>query len=494
MERFKKYLQSSFINLLISFLTLLFFFGCDKKVENEKQKPNLLVVFPDEMRYQAMGFVGKEPVRTPSLDEFANHSQVLTQAVSNYPLCSPFRAMFMTGKYSHLNNVVSNCNSSRPTNELQQEDTCWSDVLKQNGYSLGYIGKWHLDAPHAPYVNTYNNAPERKVKWNEWCPPERRHGFDFWYAYGTYDRHLNPMYWDTDASRDEFHYVDEWGPIHETDKAIDYIKNTDNQYRDENNPFALVVAYNPPHTPYNQVPEEYLDLYKNLNVDSVANRPNLNYVDEENREFFKKNIIAYYAMISGVDEQYGRLLSTLEEEGIAENTIVLFMADHGCSLGIHGEKGKNNPYEESLKIPFMIRWPDYIAAEENDLLISVPDIYPTLIDLVGLKEEIPSSVQGKSYADNLLGKSVEKPTSQPYFRMNYKNPDNGARGLRTDQYTLSVDLSNGQQSNIRLFDRKNDPYQLVNIAEKEKQLTDSLFNELREKLHSINDPAYRFFE
>ena len=187
--------------------------------------PNLVFVFPDQMRGQALGFLGDEPVMTPHLDGFAHDSLVLTNASATYPVCSPYRAMLMTGKYPHANAVLSNCNSRTTpfANELKTSDVCWSDVLASQGYSLGYIGKWHLDAPRKPYVKSYNNS--EKFAWNEWCPPGRRHGFDFWYAYGTFDRHTAPEYWSTEMTRDQRDKVNRWGPEHETDLAIKYIKN-----------------------------------------------------------------------------------------------------------------------------------------------------------------------------------------------------------------------------------------------------------------------------
>lgn len=126
----------------------------------------------------------------------------------------------LTGQHPFKNKVFTNVHSrSAPFGvELPQEITCWSDRLKGNGYFNGYIGKWHLDSPHLPYIKTANNTAS--MAWNEWTPKDKRHGFDYWYAYGTYDSHLRPMYWDNDAQREEFHYVDHWGPEHEADKAI----------------------------------------------------------------------------------------------------------------------------------------------------------------------------------------------------------------------------------------------------------------------------------
>lgn len=167
--------------------------------------PNLVFIMADQYRGDALGCLGKEPVKTPCLDHLASEGVLFTNAVSSYPVSSPARAMLMTGMYPLHNKVTGNCNSQTAPYgvELPQEARCWSDVLKDMNYRTGYIGKWHLDSPYKPYVDTYNNRG--KVAWNEWCPPERRHGFEYWTAYGTYDYHLKPMYWDTTAPRDSFY-------------------------------------------------------------------------------------------------------------------------------------------------------------------------------------------------------------------------------------------------------------------------------------------------
>lgn len=122
------------------------------------KQPNLLIIFPDEMRTQSLGFMGQDPSITPFINQFASQSVVLKQAVSNYPLCTPFRGMLMTGQYPYRNGLQGNCHTGADGNfggkdfgiELKKESVTWSDILKKQGYSMGYIGKWHLDAPEAP--------------------------------------------------------------------------------------------------------------------------------------------------------------------------------------------------------------------------------------------------------------------------------------------------------------------------------------------------------
>jgi arylsulfatase A-like enzyme len=451
-----------------------------------QQHPNLVLVYPDQMRGQAMGFLGEEPVLTPNLDRFAKESFVLTSAVANYPVCSPSRAMLMTGKYAHANRVISNCTSrSAPYGvELQEADRCWSDVLVEQGYDLGYIGKWHLDAPREPYIDCANNRGE--LKWNEWCPPHRRHGFDFWYAYGTYDDHTRPMYWSTDAGRDEYHYVEQWGPEHETDLAIEYITNTDGTYRDPEKPFALVVAMNPPHMPYELVPQRYVDLYRH-EVEALCGRPNIPPAGTEWGDYYRAHIRHYYAMISGVDEQFGRILKALVEQGIEKDTIVVFTSDHGNCLGIHDLISKNNAYEESMRVPFLLRWPGHVAPRRDDLLLSVPDVYPTLLELMGLRAEIPRGVEGTSYAQLFLGKDVARPGSQLYLRMPHDNPAGGRRGVRTARYTYVVERSVGPSAQRTLYDRLEDPYQLRDVAGERPEVQRQLNGELGQWLEAMGD-------
>jgi len=375
--------------------------------------PNLLIILVDQWTGHALGFENEEPVLTPNLDALSKKSLVLEQMVSNYPVCSPARAMLFTGKYPLKNHVYSNVNSaSAPYGvELSKDAVCWSDVLKSNGYSNGYIGKWHLDSPHEPYIPTSNNIG--KVAWNEWTYPDRRHGFDYWYAYGTYDVHNRPMYWGTKAARDSFHYVDEWGPAHEAKKALSFLRNEDGKFRVKDKPFSLVVSMNPPHSEYKTVPEKYYKLYKNIPIDSFLKDPNIPAADTPMGEEYRDNIKYYYANMTGVDEQVGVILQGLKDNKLDDNTIVVFMADHGNCLGKHDEISKNNIYEESLSIPFIIYWKGHIMPRiDNKFLGSIPDLYPTFLDLMGLKKSIPNDLDGKSYAQYFLDGAGEKPLYQ----------------------------------------------------------------------------------
>ncbi len=463
--------------------------------------PNLLVVMADQMRGQTLEFLGIEPTITPHLNTFANESLVFTEAISNAPLCSPARAMFLTGMYPSSTGVLTNCNSQFTSygNELKSNAQCWSDILKNQGYATAYIGKWHLDAPISPYIPCQNNF--QPVKWNEWCEPMRRHGFDFWYSYGTYNDHLRPMYWTKDALRDQFHYVDMWGPEHETDLSIRYILNDKEECRDPSRPFVLFVSMNPPHPPYDRVPQKYRLLYKDRlgQIEKFIQSSITCDTSSEWSGYFRKYIIDQYAMITGIDEQFGRIMDVLKIKGIEDDTIVLFLSDHGDCLGIHGERAKDNPYEESIRIPVMIRWPGRIFARQDDFLISLPDLFPTLMSLMGLKNHIPPGLQGRDYSEFCKTGEGERPTSQFYyshcfFSTKTKAPltlqiDIGDRGIRTDRYTLVCNKGEDDFINWFLWDRVADPRQINNIAANSPELVNNLYiHILIPWLKYLNDP------
>ncbi len=458
------------------------------RLSRPRKHPNLVFVFPDQMRGQAMGFLGEELVITPTLDTFAAESLVLPHSVSNYPVCSPYRAMFMSGKFPHKNGVISNCNTNGAKfgYELKEKERCWPDILKEKGYSLGYIGKWHLDSPYKPHVNTSNNSED--FAWNEWCPPHRRHGFDFWHAYGTYDRHMKPMYWETNARRDGFKYVEQWGPEYEADTAIKYIKNEDGKYRKNDKPFALVVSMNPPHTGYSMFPKRYLKHYEHLTTDDLSQRPNIPAADTNMGKRYRQDIRNYFAMITGVDEQFGRILAALKDQGLDEDTIVVFTSDHGNCLGIHNKITKNNHYEESMRVPFMIRWPGKIKPRKDDLLFSNLDLYSTLLDMMGFAGNIPKDVDSVSRAEIFLKNQGERPRSQWYMHVPYGEPQYDQRGVRTHTHTLMVEKNKDKPVKTVLHDNVNDPYQLENIAGHNPEVLKTLKAELENWLKKYDDP------
>lgn len=450
------------------------------------EKPNLLIIINDQWRGEAMGYEGKEPVKTPNLDAFAKQSFVSKQMVTNYPLCSPSRAMLFSGRYPLKNHVYSNVNSKGTPYgiELPADMTCISDVLKASGYFNGYIGKWHLDAPNEPYVNTSNN---KETSWNEWTPPARRHGYDYWYAYGTYDEHDKPMYWNTNDPRDSFHYVNEWGPKHEADKAIAFFKN-EGKVRPTDKPFSLVISMNPPHSGYKTVPKKYYDLYKDVDLAALVKDPDIPAADTKMGKLYRDNIKYYYANITGADEQIGRILDYLKQSGLQKNTLIIFMADHGNSLGKHDEVSKNHFHEESVRIPFIMHWDGKILARFDDkMLMSEPDIFPTVLNIMGVKTKLPSDLDGRDFSKYIVTGQGDYPKLQYLMgSVTASKTNTGFRGVRTAQYKLVYSLK-GKRLDKYLFDIQKDPFELNNLYNSEQNVVNGLKKELKFWLKQTDD-------
>lgn len=496
------------IDKVILPLTTLALLGYEQAKD---QRPNIIYVYPDQFRNQAMAFWNEpdyaehigwkaDPVKTPRLDGFADESIVFSRAMSNCPLSSPYRGIFLTGMYPERNGITLNCMAERPQSSLREDASCISDVLDAAGYSCGYIGKLHADhpTPNDP-ANPGHYVSDRRPEWDAYTPVERRHGFTYWYSYGTFDEHKNPHYWDTDGVR---HDPKVWSVGHETDKAIEFLRNRNGE-RKKDAPFFLTIAYNPPHSPYESLDdcmEEDFAIYKDMDYSELYVRENAD------TTLTKADAARYYfANVTGVDREFGRLLDELKELGLDRNTIVIFTSDHGetmCSQGTYDPK--NSIYTESFNVPFIIRYPERIRPRVDSTLFSTIDIMPTLLSLAGLNDMIPSSAEGRDLSPVILenGKECDTPDAALYIR-NVNGPYNekglvegffpAARGIKTDRYTFEIAIKkDGTLSRVLIFDDINDPYQLNPLDyKKEPETFAMLLNKLDAKLEEANDIWHR---
>lgn len=475
-----------------------------------QERPNVVYVFPDQYRNYAMEFWAQpdfagqlnsasDPVHTPNINRFARESVVLSSAQSNCPLSSPHRGSLLTGMYPNRSGVPLNCNSSRPISSLRKDATCWSDVMSQAGYDCAYIGKLHTDFPtkNSPQ-NPGDYVEKQRPVWDAYTEPQNRHGFNYWYSYGTFDEHKNPHYWDTEGNRHEPH---EWSPIYEAKKAIEYIQNKKGQ-RDGSKPFFLMVGMNPPHSPYrtlNDCMEEDYNLYRDVPMDKLLVRKNAN------RDMAKAESARYYfASVTGVDRAFGMILNALKEAGLDDNTVVVFSSDHGetmCSQNT--DDPKNSPYTESMNVPFIIRYGSRLKPHVDNLLLSSPDIMPTMLGMAGLHDKIPAEIQGVDYSPLFYqpgSESVKRPDAALYIQNMDGNKDAqgnvidyfpSARGVKTHQYTMAVYINrDNNRDHILLFDDQADPYQLNNIADTKegKATVKKLYKRMGELLTEIDDP------
>ncbi len=437
-----------------------------------RRSPNILFVFTDQHRRQSLGFMGQDPVVTPRLDRFAQEGMVLPNAVSNRPICSPYRAMMLTGKFPPSLGFSGNCNSVWPENYLRESERCISDVLHDAGYDCGFIGKWHLDVPDGPRTGGWENG-----NWDAYTPPgPKRHNFNFWYAYGCMFDYMRPHFWVGNAGKDEKTIVEQWEPEHEADVAIRYIQNRGGKTRDPKKPFALFVAPHPPHPPCYPVPEKYLKVYKDVPAGELLSRPNLcatggkadSAKAEKARKQAEKMVHGYFAMVTGVDEQFGRILDCLKQEGLERDTIVVFTSDHGEMLGSHSLFGKSVFYDESALVPFIVRYPGRIAPGRDDMPLGAPDVMPTLLGLAGLENMIPGAVEGGDYSGVLTGQSSKRPEGA-LLMSGMK-----AGGIRTARHLFEMRGNKRGKDECHLFDMRRDPYQMDDVAGKSRKLVKEL--------------------
>ena len=421
-------------------------------------RPNIVYVFSDTHRNCSWSGGGNPQVLTPNLDGMAGQGVTFTNCVSNFPLCSPYRACLLTGRYPQSNTVrtnVSPFHRGLPTSELSL-----ARELKDHGYQTGYVGKWHL------YPGQFEGV--------QVPAGPHRHGFDdYWRpCHNLIDRYRTRTFDDegrvcTLASPAHGNYA----PACQTDLALSFIE------ANAENPFCLFLSWDPPHPPYGGAPWRYLNRYNPFSLRMRENVP-----ASLNNIFVLWQLQGSYAHITALDEQLGRILQSLDRLGIADNTIVVYTSDHGEMFGSQGQHNKEKPWEESVNVPFVIRWPAGIPGDRRlDTLFSTVDIAPTLLGLAGL--EAPAVMQGTDISGTLSGRGGPEPDEA--FLMNIRgNQDSQTnfigdwRGVRTHRYTYVRHLLARTSTPWLLYDNLEDPQQRVN------RVGDPSYASVRQELES----------
>ncbi len=436
--------------------------GCNEKKESvevkEQALPNVLILLADQWRAQATGYAANPDVMTPNLDSLESMSVNFKNAISGMPVCSPFRASLLTGQRALTHGVFMN------DVQLDTNAVTMGKIFSKAGYDTGYIGKWHLDG-HGR---------------SAFIPPgNRRQGFQFWKANECTHDYNESVYYDNNDSIKKI--WDGYDTFSQTDEALGFMKDKESGDK----PFLMVLSWGTPHAPYHTAPEEYRNLY---DADKIHLRGN---VPEDMKNQVKKDLAGYYAHITALDDMIGKVVRNLRVSGQLENTIIVFASDHGDLLGSHGAYKKQQPYEESIRVPMLFYIPDHlgISSGPKDALINSEDILPTLLGLCDIS--MPNSVEGINYQDYLLGKEeIGNETLigcvQPFGQ--WSKAEHGAReyrGIRTLDYTYTRDL-NGPWL---LFDNHKDPYQLNNLVGNLEFtiLQSDLDQRLTERLKSAGD-------
>ncbi len=414
-----------------------------------------MFVFADQWRAEATGYAGNAEVRTPHLDRLARESINGANAVSCCPVCSPYRASLLTGQYPLTHGVFLN------DVPLRSQAVSLAEVYQRAGYRTAYIGKWHLDGNRR----------------SAFIPRDRRQGFEFWQALACTHAYNNSFYYGDEDLR---HTWDGYDAIAQTREAQQYIRA-----HAGGRPFILLLSWGPPHDPYDTAPEKYRHLFK---PEELHVRPN---VPEADRQKAQQALAGYYAHIATLDECVGNLLQTLRDTRIENETIFVFTSDHGDMLYAHGSQNKQQPWDESIRVPFLVRYPALLGTKGRtiEMPINTPDLMPTLLGLSGVP--VPESVEGTDFSDVLTGKSLAPENAAlitcpaPFGQWTRAKGGREYRGVRTLRYTYVRD----RQGPWLLFDNQQDLYQLNNLCDKPEYaaLQASLDALLSRRLKETND-------
>lgn len=438
-----------------------------------KRQPNVVFVLTDQWRAQAFGYAGDPNAHTPNIDALAAESVNFRNAVSGFPVCSPYRASLLTGQYAVKHGLLVNDVELRPNGPTLGES------FQKAGYRTGYIGKWHV-----------HGSPDGKFgRRLAYIPKESRFGFDYWKVCECTHDYNRSLYFDGNDSTP--HYWNGYDAVAQTQDACDFIRNN----AKVSDPYFLLLSLGPPHDPYGTAPNQFATMYADRKIQL---RPN---VPTEQAEQAIKDLRGYYAHIAALDECVSNVKKSVDASGVAEDTIFVFASDHGDMLQSQGLPRKQFPWDESIRVPFMIRYPREFGRRKRELIspIDAPDIMPTLLGLAGLKS--PESVQGVDYSAVMRGSRKESPDPAALlnlpasFSVIRRHGVAEYRGLRTLRHTYVRSI----HGPWLLYDNNADPYQKQNLANNPqyRSVQSMLERRLDEKLKSVGDeflPGARYVE
>ena len=422
------------------------------------KRPNLIFILTDDQRYDAMGFMGHTPfLKTPNMDRLAREGATLTNAFVTTALCSPSRACFVTGTYAHRHGVVNN-EATDPDPSLEN----FPQALQKAGYETAYIGKWRMEKKSDP-----------------------RPGFDYWLSFLGQGVYENPTFNENGREFEAEGYMTDLL----TDYAVKFLE------KDREKPFCMILAHKAVHGPFTPA-----ERHKNAFPDAVLPEPASFKDDYKGKPEWQRRMIAYgggskakllenkdkpvpetippvewngkepgrlnyYRTLLAVDDSIGTVLDTLEKKGILDDTVIAFAGDNGYFMGEHRRGDKRLAYEESIRIPWLIRYPKMIkpGTKIEEMTLNI-DLGPTFLDLAGAKA--PKSMQGRSMKP-LFGGQKHAPWRKSFFYEYFREDQYPAfplmLGIRTEnmKYVTYPDIKDIDE----LYDLDKDPFEMHNLAQ-----------------------------
>ena len=418
------------------------------RVARRDRRPNVVVVMTDDQRWDCMSCVpGYDFLKTPNMDRIAAEGARFANMFVTTSLCSPSRASFLSGLYAHTHGVVDNF-TDYPT-----DLPSYPRRLQEAGYETAYIGKWHMGEQS----------------------DERRPGFDYWVTHKGQGKYFDNTF-NINGNRQD---VRGYYTHRLTDLVVDWLKMPHRR------PFLLVVGHKAPHGPFEPEPK-YVDIFDDVKIErpKTANDtgpdkpawvkervPTWHGIDGPLYEVYDYNkfLRSYLATIKSVDDSVGVLYETLDVIGELDNTLFVYTSDNGFLLGEHGAIDKRTMHEESIRVPMLVRYPELVrefcVIEQQVLNI---DQAPSIVEICGARPF--DKCHGMSWKPLLEGRSEGWRTSW-YYEYNYEKQfpyTPNVRGVRTDEwkYIRYPDGQGGDQYIPELYDMKNDPLEMKNLAQK----------------------------
>ncbi|MEM7602442.1 MAG: sulfatase-like hydrolase/transferase [Verrucomicrobiota bacterium] len=424
------------------------------------ERPNVVILLADDLGYQDIGVYGG-PVETPNLDALASSGTRFSSFYSGCAVCSPSRAVLLTGRHHIRTGVYSWIFDETQQSHLRESETTLAEILKAEGYATAHVGKWHLGLP--------TEAIEK--------PTPDRHGFDHWFATGN---NASPSH------RNPDNFLRNGDPVGEiegfscqivVDEAISWLDSRN----DESAPFFLNVWFHEPHSPI-AAPDEIVETYGEV----------------PDRKHERKSAAVYSGTIDNTDRAIGRLLAKLKEVAPAEDTLIIYASDNGSYRedrvgGLRGRKGMN--WEGGIRVPGIFSWPgtvesETVAAEPAGLV----DVLPTVCGLLGLAPPEGVHLDGSDVSAVLSGDLSQFERHQPLFwHLQKARP---IVAMRSGDYSLVADpdfelsesnmfdeswipaIKKGEYTNYQLFDLRKDPNQTTDISSENPELLETLKTEM----------------
>jgi N-acetylglucosamine-6-sulfatase len=426
----------------------------------QQKDPNIIFILTDDHRWDALSSMGHPVIQTPNLDRLAKEGIMFSNAFVTTSLCSPSRASFLTGQYAHRHGVVTN------HTPWDNRNTTFLELLKQAGYETAFIGKWHMPGQGLPKLRGLD------------------HFISFTKEGGQGIYYDCPLIIDGVETERKGKYITE----DLTDFAIKFIE------KPRNRPFCLYLSHKAVHFGY-RPPPHLKGIYKNVDL-KLPPESDTWVTYTNNHPFvgalFPMNVLyrGYCETVVSVDEQVGRVIRKLEQLNILDDTLIIYAGDNGHFWGEHGLYDKRLAYEESIRIPFIVRYPGLIrdpGRRAPQMILNI-DLAPTLLDIVGIR--LPPDMQGESFKPILLtvdaaGRGAWLYEHFPVFPI----PIPGITAVRTERFKY-IEYQNDVRPK-ELFDLKTDPKEKNNIIDAPQG--SPLAEELKKKMEKLKkETGYQF--